>query len=215
MLSFVESWVLVRMLHRLLGRAVPIILQALDLLVRAVGRQARFDKVVVVGLVVAVLFIRAGRNQAHIDFLLMCIVFLEFLLLTVPRLLLERLDDGDALSFVPLADDGRNFSCLLLRGRYSQGWANDRCIDCLDLGLALCGQVHIYVRVLRCKLLCAVNPKIVLLGVPLGGPVLSLLRQIMLLSRCDGARAPRGPPLQVMQRVHRVWRPPGAVASHD
>ena len=57
MLSFVESWVLVRMLHRLLGRAVPIILQALDLLVRAVGRQARFDKVVVVGLVVAVLFI--------------------------------------------------------------------------------------------------------------------------------------------------------------
>lgn len=57
MLGFVESWVLVRMLHRLLGRAVSVILQALDLLVRAVSRQARFDKVVVVGLVVAVLLI--------------------------------------------------------------------------------------------------------------------------------------------------------------
>ena len=45
------------MLHRLLGRAVSVILQALDLLVRAVSRQARFDKVVVVGLVVAVLLI--------------------------------------------------------------------------------------------------------------------------------------------------------------
>ena len=45
------------MLHRLLGRAVSVILQALDLLVGAVGWQAGFDKVVVVGLVVAVLFI--------------------------------------------------------------------------------------------------------------------------------------------------------------
>ena len=47
MLGLVKSWVLVGMLHRLFGRAVSIILQALDLLIGAVGWQTWLDEVVV------------------------------------------------------------------------------------------------------------------------------------------------------------------------
>ena len=169
MLRLVKSWVLVGMLHRLFGRAISIILQALDHLVGAVCWQAWLDEVVALGVVIAVLIIRAGRNQAHVDFLLMRVMLLKLLLLSVPRLLLEGLDDGDTLSFVPLAHYRRDLSCLLLRGGHSQGGPHDRCVDCLDLGLALCGQVHIYVRLLRYMLAGAVDSKILLLRAALRG----------------------------------------------
>ena len=163
MLCLVKSWVLVGMLHRLFGRAVSIILQALDLLIGAVGWQTWLDEVVVLGVVIAVLIIRAGRNQAHIDFLFMRVMLLKLPFLPVPGLLLEWLNDGDTLSFVPVTDYGRGLSCHLLRSGHSQGRPHDGCVDCLNLGLALRGQVHIYVCLLRYMLAGAVDPKILLL----------------------------------------------------
>ena len=167
MLGLVKSWVLVGMLHRLFGRAVSVILEALDLLVGAVGWQTWLDEVVVLGVIVAVLIIRAGRNQAHVDFLLVRVVLLKLLLFPVPGLLLERLDDGNTLCFVPLTYYRRDLSCLLLRGGHSQGGPHDGCVNCLDLGFALCGQVHIYVCLLRYMLPGAVDPKIRLMRVAL------------------------------------------------
>ena len=57
MLGLVKSWVLVGMLHRLFWRAVSVILEALDLLVGAVGWQAWLDEVVVLRLVITILII--------------------------------------------------------------------------------------------------------------------------------------------------------------
>ena len=80
------GWVKLRLLPILgvLRRSViAVTFRIRSLLVGAAGGQAGLDEVVLLGLVVAIIFVRAGRDQAHVDLLLVCIVALELLLLPV------------------------------------------------------------------------------------------------------------------------------------